>query len=381
MTRTARHLLAGSCALVAAGWWLGYPQLVILGSAGLIAIVVSSAWLLRQLRLSVQRTVVPTRVTAGEPSEGHIEVVNNGRHANPPLLAADGFGDMTIKGMIEPIGPGELGLTTYPLPTSTRGIYDVGPLLIARSDPLGLWNRTQNYGDAETLYVHPRVHAVSALPGSLSRDLDGPTADTAPQGSITFHALREYVIGDDLRHIHWKSTAHTGTLMVRQHVDTSLPHTTVVVDCRSSVHTPESFERAITIAASVVAASTATRFPVELRTSGGLHVDGLAGSTASQEFMDRFAGLQLEDSGSLVEVANDLAWERGGNSLVVVTAPGAGRDDLEAIALLHRRYDLLTLVNVRPETGSLPAAHAGALVIDAASPSEFADRWNIGLIQ
>lgn len=366
-------------ALLAAGWLLGYPQLVILGCAALIALIVTAMWLVRHLPLTIVRYVVPTRVTVGERSVGRVEVTNDAHRPNPPLLAADRFGSDTIEGVIQPIKPGKRGITEYPLPTDVRGIYTVGPLVIGRSDPLGLWNRTQRYGTTEDLYVHPAVHAVNAMPGSLSRDIDGPTPDTAPQGTITFHALREYVLGDDLRHIHWKATAHTGTLMVRQHVDTSQPHTTVVLDCRRSVHVPESFEHAIEMAASVVAASTATVFPIELRTSSGLHVDGTGGRTPSQVFMDRFAGLQLEEHGSLVRVASDLSWVRGGNSLVVITGPGAGRDDLEAMVLLYRRYDLLTLVNCRPDLGPLPIAHGGALMIDAATATEFADRWNVGL--
>lgn len=364
-----------------AGWWLGYPQLVMFACAGMAAMVITAFWLLRALRVSVNRFVVPTRVTVGEPSSGKIKVVNEARRPNPPLLAADGFGDRTIEGLIEPIPPGERGSTEYALPTDARGIYEVGPLMIARSDPLGLWNRTQHYGATELLYVYPRTHAVNALPGSLSRDIDGPTPDTAPQGTITFHALREYVMGDDLRHIHWKSTAHTGTLMVRQHVDTSQPHTTVVLDCRRSLHTPASFELAIEIAASVVSASTITSFPVELRTSSGLHVDGLGGRTTTQVFMDHFAGLQLEDSGSLVKVANDLAGKPGGSSLVVVTCPGAERRDLEAMVVLNRRYDMVTLVNVRPDVGTLPITSSGALAIGAGSPDEFATQWNLGMIR
>jgi len=379
MTRTAWALVIAGLALIAAGSLLGYPQLVILGCAAWVAVAVTAGWLVRRLQLSVERYVVPTRVTVGETAMGRIEVLNDARRPNPPLLAADGFGATRIEGVIQPIAPGERGTAEYRLPTSRRGVFEVGPLIIGRSDPLGLWSRFQTYGQTETLYVHPMIHAVNALPGSLSRDIDAPTPDTAPNGTITFHALREYVIGDDLRHIHWKATAHAGTLMVRQHVDTSQPHTTVVLDCRRALHTEASFEQAIQIAASVVAASTATNFPVEVRTSGGLHVDGLGGRTASQVFMDRFAGLHLEDEGSLVRVAEDLAWERGGNSLVVVTAPGAGSVDLEAMVLLYRRYDLLTLINVRPDTGPLPTAHAGALIIDAATAQDFAHRWNVGV--
>ena len=68
------------------------------------------------------------------------------------------------------------------------------------------------------------------LPVGFAKDLEGPTSDASPAGDIAFHALRPYQLGDDHRHIHWMSTARTGTLMVRHYVDNRRPTLAVLLD-------------------------------------------------------------------------------------------------------------------------------------------------------
>ena len=70
------------------------------------------------------------------------------------------------------------------------------------------------------------------LPTGNTRHLEGPSSDTSPQGNITFHRLRDYVVGDDLRLVHWRSSARTGKLVVKHNVDTSQPYTVVLLDQR-----------------------------------------------------------------------------------------------------------------------------------------------------
>ena len=111
----------------------------------------------------------------------------------------------------------------YPLPTARRGVVDVGPALIVKTDLLGLMRREIAQTDVDRLWVHPRVAALGPLPVGFAKDLEGPTSDASPAGDVAFHALREYELGDDHRHIHWMSSARTGTLMVRHYVDNRRP--------------------------------------------------------------------------------------------------------------------------------------------------------------
>ena len=146
---------------------------------------------------------------------------------------------------------------------------------MVRQDPFGLVRVEQVRGEVTTAFVHPPTVELDPLPASFERSLDGPTSDTAPQGNQAFHQLREYVPGDDRRMIHWRSSARTGTLMVRQHVDTSLPDLTVVLDTRAArwEGDDDAFEVAVEIAASLVVTCARRGFPVRLLTTDGQHWD------------------------------------------------------------------------------------------------------------
>ncbi|MFA9277586.1 MAG: DUF58 domain-containing protein, partial [Rhodoluna sp.] len=84
------------------------------------------------------------------------------------------------------------------------------------------------------------------------RDLEGnPTRDLT-DSDLSFHALREYVPGDDRRNIHWKSTAKTGQFMVRQFEQTRRSHLMIALDTEPEVFaTDEEFELAVSAAASL----------------------------------------------------------------------------------------------------------------------------------
>ena len=86
-----------------------------------------------------------------------------------------------------------------------------------RSDPVGLLRREHAFDDAHELYVHPRTVPVPSSSAGLIRDLDGSPTTRLVDADMSFHAIREYAPGDSRRQVHWKSTATTGTLMVRQY--------------------------------------------------------------------------------------------------------------------------------------------------------------------
>ena len=103
----------------------------------------------------------------------------------------------------------------------------------------------------------------------MARSLDG-RVDRVPHGTITFDSLREYVVGDELRRVHWRTSAKVGELMVREQLDTSLPRLVVLLDDRAAAHpargdgVAETFESACEAAASIVAAAVREDLPVTL---------------------------------------------------------------------------------------------------------------------
>jgi len=372
LTSAGRAVLGGSVALGATGWGLGHRELVTAALVGAVAVALAVPWGWATPAADAGRTVAPERVTRGDDAEGHLRVRRGGGW-QPALVIRDRVAGAPLDTPV----PGRVDGTfeaRYRLPTERRGAIPIGPLSAVRSDPLGLVASTRQLAPATTLWVQPRVHAVTPLGSGRRRDLEGPTEDRA-SGSITFHALREYVPGDDLRLVHWLSTARTGTLMVRQQVDPSQPHTTIVVDSRRRAYEGDAFEDAVDAAASLVVASTSRRFPVRLLTTGGLVAGGRRGQTQARPLLDELTVLAPSGSGArtLPDVAG-AASEPAGRCLVVIT----GRPhDGELDAVRAQAGQLATLAVVRID----PAAEAGAAradgVVDVVAPDaeQFARLW------
>jgi len=162
------------------------------------------------------------------------------------------------------LAPGSESQAIKTLPTERRGVIQVGPAELVKSDPLGLMRRYLGRSTAEELWVHPHFALLPSLRSGLVRDLEGPTFDNSPAGDIAFHAIREYSQGDDIRHIHWMSTARAGTLMVRQYVDNRRPFLGVYVDDDPDAMTPDQFELGLQIAASHAVSANIDRRPLAL---------------------------------------------------------------------------------------------------------------------
>ncbi len=383
LTSLGKGTLAAAAVLFVAGWRLGWVELTVLATGATAALATGLLWIAAQPRLQVHREVVPNRVPRGSPALGVLTVDNPDRRPSPRLTAIERAGPSERPVEIPRLKPGRSRTITYRLPTERRGVLEVGPLLLTRTDPFGLLRRGQRRDERATLVVHPATQPIAPLPSGQSLHLEGPTIDTAPNGSITFHALREYVVGDDLRHIHWRSSARLRTLMVRQHVDASLPHSTVVLDTRAQLydHDPagESFEVAVDIAASIVLAASRHNFPVRLLTTGGLVLEAKGGRGDAALFLDELATVALSDgdgdAGSLAAVLELARQRRVRGSLAVVTGRADG-PDYALIAPLQRRFDRVVVVRSGPDGTLPPAGLPAATGIDVSDLRSFTASWH-----
>lgn len=368
-------LLAGAV-LLALGLAAHWQPVAVLG-AGLVVLVAGSlAHVARRPRLRLERAVEPPRVEKGQPAIAVIHVINLSRRTLGALPIEQRLGDRPIIARLPRLRRGERGLRTYRLPTSQRGTFEVGPVEMPRADPFGLCRTVQRMAEPQRISVHPRLLRLRPLPTGISRNLEGPSSDTAPQGSVTFHRLREYVVGDDLRTVHWPSTARTGRLVVRHNVDTAQPYTVVLLDLDPAGYSAETFEEAVDVAASVAVSMAAGRAPVQLRTTTG---DRLGGPSYRDPtaVVDHLTGVTPAPEGSLEAELVVLRRDRGGTALVVVT----GRLDpasLPTAAALRRRFDRVIVISLVDRPGRVPL-QPGLVVVEAATVDELARRWNAGL--
>lgn len=219
-----------------------------------------------------------------------------------------------------------------PLPAMPRGVYVVGPVTYEKTDPVGLVTRRFETGEALELLVAPRVTDLAVFAGGLTNDLDGATSQQLSMSDLAFHALREYVPGDDLRHVHWRSSAKAGQLLVRQYHETRRGHVTVLVDgARSSYPRLRDFELAVSVATSIALRAVRDDFDTYLRC--GPHLGRGRNAIAMTDAACRFA---LGEDDYLAQAA-DAATAVSGTGLVVQVT-GAARD-LVQLDQAAQRFD------------------------------------------
>lgn len=374
-------LLVAAVVLLGVGFRFAYPELTLLGAAAGAAVgyaALVAAW---RPRLTVTRRADPDRVARGEPVSMTVTVRNTGRLRSANLLAEDRCGKRSVPVPLLRVRPGRDTEVRYEVPTQRRGVVPVGPLRVTRRDPLGLVALARPYGGTTPVWVHPRIHPLTAVPTGAGRSLDG-RVDGVPHGSITFDSLREYVVGDELRRVHWRTSARVGELMVRENVDTSLPRLVVLLDNRAVAHpqrvdgVAESFESACEAAASVVTAAHRADLPVLLLLVGPELVGrGDGDADASPAPLDRLAAAELsDDSDALRAATTRLRQDRLGDTLIVLTGPG-GRDELGHVGALRGAYPSV-VVGVFGAAEPTPPGAAGLVVVDAADGAQFAAEWD-----
>ncbi len=242
------------------------------------------------------------------------------------------------------------------------------------SDPFGLARRTTaDAGEAE-LVVRPRVYEIVApvaLGSRVTADSEAPSARSVVSDlGSDFLTLRDYEQGDDLRRVHWRSTARTGELMIRQDEARWRSHAAVVIDVLPAAHDAESFEVAVEATASVTARLVRLRRRVEVVTSAGEMLG--TGGDPRHDVIDTLATVGPDERDHLPAVLENLRAHRRVD-LVVAVLGSVTPDTLHALGALTGIGVVVVLT--RP---ARLAPSTSVLVVDASS-TPFATAWNQAL--
>ncbi|MET8758776.1 DUF58 domain-containing protein [Lentzea sp. NPDC004782] len=369
LTRTGAAMACTAVGLVALGGWADYPELVVLGLGAAATLLVASAWLFVSPRLTVVREVQPHRVFEGNTARGTLTVTNIGRRRSPGLLVTETVAGHRTTVPVPALAAGGSCTAGYPLPITRRGRYLIPAVEVGHSDPLRLLHRGHARGGELVVHVYPRVHPLAMITAGGPHDAEGPTVNSAPLGGVAFHSLREYVPGDDWRHIHWGATARTGTVMARHVVVPDEPRQLVVFDTSSASYPGTLFEDAVRVTASFCVAAEKAGLPFELRTTGARQPGPSALEFLSTVDGDR-TGVGLA---GLSDLVRDVVADSQGVALTVVTGQ-VGDEAAQLLMSLRSRFLSVSLAQlVTADPGTRPR---GVLAVAAPGSEQFAADWN-----
>jgi uncharacterized protein (DUF58 family) len=373
LTRRGWALTVGGIVLAVAGRLLGLLELYVLAAGCWALMAMGLAFLaLRPADIAARRTITPHTVRAGDEARVELDLQNRGRRATPVIELRDPVdgGPRRARILIAPLPPGASERAHYRVPTERRGVIAVGPLECRRFDPLALATRAATVAPVSELVVFPIVEALLPLPHAPGDDRRGGFRRATAVGATgeDFYALRPWVVGDDLRQVHWPSTARRDELTVRQHDVPWQGRATVLLDTRSRYHDEDSLEQAVSAAASILVASGQGGSLVRLLTTDGADSGFGAGPGHLEALMERLARLEAG--------AGDLpALPQTSGSMALVVSADVPAADMAHLARLGDRPSSLTVVVVDRTTGPDRSPTPGTTVL--VGPGQpLAPAWN-----
>jgi uncharacterized protein (DUF58 family) len=377
---------AGLGAGVALGiLWIGLGELELLTSAIVLISGVGLAIIVSRLsspEAAVTRQLRPNLVHEGDQASVAVRIRNTGRRALRNVVLEDTVSNLgSARFAIGKLGPGAEATASYQILCRPRGIYVVGPAALTAADPLRLASISNEIGEGDRLIVYPSVEELEGFP--MVRGLDPSVHAAKPEfshrGGEDFFTLREYRIGDDLRRVHWPSSAKRDKLMIRQLETPWQARALVMLDARaSSYENSAAFERAVRGAASVVRHLLREGFSMDLW-AGGAPVTGNSASPYANA-MEALAGVEQIAELDMRAAATHLRRGTRGGALVMVT----GIPDQELLAaqrLLGRDFGRTIVLSVSetPSSTLVQFQRIGAVTVHVAPHEPWAPAWLQGV--
>ena len=324
LTGRGRCFLYGAGAAALAALILGEKDFLRVAIL-LAALPLLAAWHVgrSRYRLSCHRSLDPNRVQVGMTARVLLRLENLSSFTTGTLLLEDrlpySLGSRP-RIVLERLSRRHASTVAYTVRADVRGRFEIGPLVVRLTDPFGLCELTRSFPSVDRLTVIPQVVSLPAvrLAGEYAGTGDSRARSVAVHGEDDA-ATREYRRGDDLRRVHWRSTARTGELMVRREEQPWESRATVVLDTRLAAHRGEgptaSFEWAVSAAASIAVHLRQAGYKLRLVTGAGVDVDAteIGGEGA---ILDTLADVKLSQAGD-ISVLVEQVRRRSDGGLVI----------------------------------------------------------------
>ena len=374
LNRNGTAVLVAAVLLVALGIVTGYREFVVL--ALVAAMVLAAAVLVPRVTSPIEfrRIDTPKFVPRGAMLTIRLEAESD--RPAPPTRVIDQLAGASVPIDLPEIDPTLTTVVTYRLQALRRGAHLVGPLLEERTDPFGLAVRTVEHDVTEEILVHPTIHPLR-LPesGNRQRQTRATVMRFSEDPLADFRSLREYVVGDDSRLVHWASSAKTGTLMVRDHFELRRTTRCVILDTVDRAMTDLLFEDAVEIAASLTCESLERNIPVVAKTRDP-HAPGRARHLRErQEALELFTRVQRTTLDDTLSVGQLKLTTDPGDQIFVVAGASPLINQMAGTPAFTQRLHVVRLHDRSVPLGQLTVRHT-----DVVSAEQFARRWNGGKV-
>lgn len=343
LTTRGRGFLVTGLVVVGITWVLGERDLVWIGLL-LIALPISALIVVgrSRLRLGCDRAADPPQIALGHETLGRIGLVKQGGLPTGLLQFEDSV-------------PGQLGrpvrflvhrgagawkrAISYRMRGTSRGLFETGPLLVRASDPFGMVRVDRQFTARTPVLVTPVVEPLGSMSTAHGAGISG-SATSQRSGLLGADdvLVREYRTGDDVRRIHWRSTARTRRMMVRREEQAWDPAVVILLDSRERAHVgtgpASSFEWAVSAAASIAVHFLSAGFAVELLDASGPigFADGRPRRLENaQDALTRLTHVKLEGRRTLARPVEELLHAAQGPLLIAVLGHFDGADAAELV--------------------------------------------------
>ncbi len=298
-------------------------------------------------RLACSRRLDPAQVPVGQRAGVVLRLENVSRLPTGLLLMEDTL-PYSLGGrprfVLDRVRPRGVRAVEYPVRADVRGRYVIGPLSVQLTDPFGMVELTRSFSSVDTLTVTPVVHPLPPirLGGDWAGGGDSSARSVSTQGEDDA-ATREYHQGDDLRKVHWRSTARVGELMVRREEQPWQSRAAVALDTRAAAHRGDgpgsSFEWAVSAAASIAVHLAHDGYSLRLLTDSDTDLNAPRGANTAGVLLDHLSEVRPSTRSSVAPVV-DVIRRSTGDGMVVAVLGWLNPSDAELISRALTRSTL-----------------------------------------
>ncbi|WEV65521.1 MULTISPECIES: DUF58 domain-containing protein [unclassified Bifidobacterium] len=327
---------------------LGWHELLVCGIVGLVMLALGIAMSLGNTKFHAALSVSDNRITVGDSVKVDVNVSNPGKSPTVGVQGDLPMGEMHQRFRIPALAPGKVKDEQVEFRATSRAVLDVGPLKISKGDPFGIVRHEQSLSQSAKVYIHPKTVFLNTLDSGIFRDLEGSPSGQVVDDDLDFYGLREYRPGDDMRNVHWLSSAKTGTLMVRQYEATKRTDTSITLGVNPTDYsTEDEFELAVSVASSI-----GTECLVEDRPLAVQAADNSLIPHGAMPFLDWMSGVKPDmDENPNLAVAT-LKTSPGASFYFFVVGSGARLERLRRIAAALSRESICVMLQIDPIAGN-----------------------------